>query len=71
MFEELSDEVFSDMEYQAKVKASEDATESVVDDSEVARDRVTKKVSQSVSHQFIIMFGRPANLAWGPSPKLC
>ena len=43
-FEELSDEVCSDMEYQAKVKASENAAESVVDDAEVARDRVTKKV---------------------------
>ena len=43
-FEELSDEVCPDIEYQANVKASEDTTESEVDDAEVARDRITKKV---------------------------
>ena len=43
-FEKLSHEVCPDIEYQEKVKASEDTTESEVIDAEVARYRIKKKV---------------------------
>ena len=44
-FEKISDEVCPDIEYQTKVKASEETTKREVDDAELPRDRITRKLN--------------------------